>query len=228
MNNIRAICFDLDDTLWDMRPVIPRAEKLLYEWFAANYPRVVAAYTPAELRAVRLAANEQWPELRHDLAELRTRVLRQIAATAGYDETMVAEAFAVFIQARNDVVVYADVVPTLEKLAQTYSLLALSNGNADLEKIGIAGYFSDICSASELGVAKPDQRFFVAAAARWDFSLDEMLHVGDHPENDIAAAQRAGMTTVWMNRAAAPWPLTDCSPDYEVADLHGLESLLLS
>jgi len=226
MKKIRAICFDLDDTLWDMRPVIPRAEKRLYKWFAANYPQVTAMYTPAELNAVRVSANKQWPELRHDLTELRTRILRQVAATAGYDETMVVEAFEVFIEARNDVEVYTDVVPGLTRLAEDYCLYALSNGNADLEKIGLSRYFSASFSASELGVAKPDGRFFVTAAARCNASLDEMLHVGDHPENDIVAAQQVGMSAVWLNRAAVRWPLAGSQPDYEVTDLSGLERLM--
>ena len=226
MKKIRAICFDLDDTLWDMRPVIPRAEKRLYDWFAANYPQVTAMYTPAELSELRLSANKQWPELRHDLTELRTRILRQVAAAAGYDETMVAEAFEVFIEARNDVEVYADVVPGLTRLAEDYCLCALSNGNADLEKIGLSGYFSASFSARELGVAKPDERFFVTAAARCSFNLDEMLHVGDHPENDIVAAQQAGMSAVWLNRAAVRWPLAGSRPDYEITDLSGLERLM--
>ena len=226
MKKIRAICFDLDDTLWDMRRVIPRAEKRLYDWFATNYPQVTAMYTPAELNEARVSANEQWPELRHDLTELRTRILRQIAATAGYDETMVVEAFQVFIEARNDVEVYADVVPGLTRLAEDYSLYALSNGNADLEKIGLSRYFSASYSASELGVAKPDGRFFVTVAARCNFSLDEMLHVGDHPENDIVAAQQVGMSAVWLNRTAVRWPLAVSQPEYEISDLSGLERLM--
>jgi 2-haloalkanoic acid dehalogenase type II len=228
MKKILAICFDLDDTLWDMRPVIPRAEKMLYDWFAANYPRVTAAYTPADIRALRVAAGKQWPELRHDLTELRTRLLRQIAAATGYDETMVTGAYEVFIAARNDVEVYADVEPVLSRLAGTHRLFALSNGNADLNKIGLAGYFEGIYSARELGVAKPDEQFFVAAAERCDFGLDEMLHVGDHPENDILAAQRVGMPAVWLNRSATRWPLAGRQPDYEVADLIGLERLMQS
>jgi 2-haloalkanoic acid dehalogenase type II len=226
MKKIRAICFDLDDTLWDMQPVIPRAEQLLYEWFAANYPRVVSTYTPDEIRELRLAANEEWPELRHDLTELRVRILRQIAVTTGYDETMVAGAFEVFIQARNDVTVYSDVVPVLMKLAETYRLVALSNGNADLVKIGIAEYFAGIFSASDMGVAKPDGRFFIEAAARCNLNMDEMLHVGDHPENDILAAQKMGMSAVWVNRLDIHWPKPDCSPDYEITDLNGLVRLM--
>ena len=228
MKKIRAICFDLDDTLWDMRPVIPRAEQLLYEWFAANYPRVVAAYTPDDMRALRLAANKQWPELRHNLTELRIRMLGQIAATTGYDKTMVTGAFEVFLQARNDVTVYADVVPVLTTLASSHKLFALSNGNADLKKIGLAKYFSGIFYAIDMGVAKPDGKFFVAAAAHCNFRLEEMLHVGDHPENDIVAAQKIGMSAVWVNRADVRWPKTDCLPDYEVADLHGLVCLMQS
>jgi len=226
VNNLHAICFDLDDTLWDMRPVIQRAEQQLYDWYTQNYPRVTELYTPAALRRSRMQATERWPELGHDLTELRMRLLRQLAAEAGYPEAMADEAFAVFIAARNDVTLYADVVPVLERLAGRYRLYALSNGNADLEKIGIAGLFAGVFTARQMGVAKPDSRFFTEAAVRCDESAADLLHVGDHPENDIVAARRTGMRAVWLNRLGTEWPFADHRPDEEIASLHELAELL--
>jgi len=226
MRNLRVICFDLDDTLWDLSPVIERAEQLLYQWLGEYYPRVTAAYSAADLRRVRMLAVSRWPELQHDLSELRIRMLRQIADATGYDEEMVTGAYSVFIDARNNVQLYEDVVPVLQQLSTTHKLVALSNGNADLRRIGIAKFFNFVYSARDLGVAKPDRRFFLGAAERCNSQPQQMLHVGDHPENDIAAARYMGMHTVWINRTGAKWPLTDTRPHYEIENLHQLQQLL--
>jgi FMN hydrolase / 5-amino-6-(5-phospho-D-ribitylamino)uracil phosphatase len=226
MRSLRVICFDLDDTLWNLAPVIEHAEQLLYLWLDEYYPRVTAAYSPADLSRLRMLAASRWPELQHDLSELRLRTLRQIAEATGYDEQMVAGAYAVFFDARNNVQLYDDVVPVLQQLSASYRLIALSNGNADLRRIGIADLFDSVYSARDLGVAKPDSRFFMSAAERCNAEPHEMLHVGDHPENDIAAARYIGMKTVWINRAGVKWPLPDTQPHYEIKNLTQLQQLL--
>jgi 2-haloalkanoic acid dehalogenase type II len=226
LKNLRAICFDLDDTLWDMAPVIPRAEQRLYDWYAENYPRVIEHYSPRQIRHLRLAASKRWPELRHDLTELRLRILREIAVTTGYDEQMASAAFDVFFAARNDVTLYEDVVPVLQQLGESFALYALSNGNADLQAIGIAAHFAGIYTAREMGVAKPDLRFFTEAARRCGLPVEEMLHVGDHPENDVVAARRSGMPAVWLNRTGADWSHSADQPDATVTNLHELVAVL--
>ncbi len=228
MRHIRAICFDLDDTLWDMAPVIPRAERHLYRWFASHYPRVTAVYTPERLHTVRHEVGEQHPELRHDLSALRLKMLRQVFREAGYDDAPAAEAFAVFQQARNDVALFADVVPALAALAPTHRLFALTNGNASLEAIGLSRWFEGVITARELGVAKPEPAFFSGALQQAGLAPGETLHVGDHPENDIRAAQAAGLTTVWLNRKGHDWALGDSRPDHELRDLQQLPALLRS
>ena len=226
MRNLRVICFDLDDTLWNIAPVIERAEQLLYQWLDEHYPRVTAAYSAADLSRLRMQAVSRWPEFQHDLSELRLRTLRHIADATGYDEEMVTGAYAIFFDARNNVQLYDDALPVLEQLRATHTLIALSNGNADLRRIGIAELFAAAYSASDIGVAKPDKNFFLTAAERCNLQPQQMLHVGDHPENDIAAARDAGMQTVWINRAGAEWPLTDTRPHYEIKNLNQLQQLL--
>ena len=226
MRHIRAICFDLDDTLWDLAPVIPRAERRLHRWFAEHYPRITKVYTVERLHALRREIGAQYPELRHDLTELRLRMLRQVFVEAGYDEAPAADAFAVFQQARNDVELFADVLPALEALSANYRLYAFSNGNASLDAIGIARWFDGAFTARELGVAKPDTAFFVSALEQAGEEPGASLHVGDHPENDIVAAQRAGMTTLWLNRKGAEWPAEHGGPHHELPGLEELPELL--
>lgn len=226
MQHIRAVCFDLDDTLWDMAPVIPRAERMLHEWFAAHYPRVTEIYSRERLHQLRIDYATRYPELRHDLTTLRLRMLRQVFRDAGYDEAAAEDAFAVFDAGRNAVTLFEDVMPALQAVAATHELYAFTNGNARLEVIGIAHMFAGIMTARELGVAKPDTRFFRAALEQAGVDPGVALHVGDHPQNDIQAASAAGMTTLWLNRKGAEWGLEDCQPDHELQGLDQLPGLL--
>jgi len=226
MQHITAIYFDLDDTLWDMELVIPRAEQHLYAWFVEHYPRVADTYTPEQLHRLRQRIGQRHPELRHDLSTLRMKMLRQILVGAGYDEAPAEQAFCVFQEARNRVRLYDDVVPALQRLAKTHRLFALTNGNASLQAIGISEWFEACVTARELGVAKPDPQFFAKALDQTGLHAREVLHVGDHPENDIQAASRVSMPTLWLNRKSTAWPLPDCSPDHELPNLRPLADML--
>jgi putative hydrolase of the HAD superfamily len=82
-------------------------------------------------------------------------VLAKIAVDSGYTEELVEPAFAVFDRARNDVELYPDVMPGLELLAGDFVLVAVTNGNANLETIGIRHLFHDVVAAAEAGCSKP-------------------------------------------------------------------------
>ncbi len=226
MQHIKAIFFDLDDTLWDMEFVIPHAEQHLYAWFEQHYPRVVEKYTPERLHRLRREVGDRYPELRHDLSRLRMTMLSEVFERSGYPGSLASEAFTVFQEARNRVSLFDDVLPVLEALGNTHRLFALTNGNASLRAIGIDHLFAGMLTARELGVAKPAASFFQRALAQTEARANEALHVGDHPENDIRAAAAAGLTTLWLNRRNAAWSLQDCTPDYEATDLHSLPDLL--
>jgi len=225
MKNIAAICFDLDDTLWDLAPVIPRAEEALFDWYEQHYPRVTGLYSPEQIVRLRQDVARRFPELIHDLTELRLRTLRTVAKEAGYPEDMAAEAFAVFQEARNQVDLFADVLPGISRLGERFRIVTLSNGNADLAAIGIRGLFEAAFSAREIGFAKPDIRIFQTVCERLELSPDAVAHVGDHPENDIVAARQAGMHTVWVNRKNSAWPSAHDDPDHVVSCLEELADL---
>ncbi|MGI9292292.1 MAG: HAD family hydrolase [Gammaproteobacteria bacterium] len=222
MKNISVICFDLDDTFWDLAPVIPKAEQALYEWYASHYPRVTELYTIENIRKLREAMPGSFPELAHDLTALRMKALQVIAGNASYPESMAEEAFLVFDEVRNNVELYADVVPGLKRLGKSFRLVTLSNGNADLNVIGIDKYFETSFSARQLGYAKPDAMIFQCLCEQMEVSPQSVAHVGDHPENDIFAASQAGMRTIWVNREGGAWTLKHSSPDHTVGCIEEL------
>ena len=209
MNDIRTITLDLDDTLWDITPVIRRAESRLREWLGERFPRIVDI---VELRAQVVA---EFEERSHDLTFIRQQVLARMGIAAGYGDDFVGEAFAVFDTERNTLELFPEVRPALESLARRYTLVAVTNGNARLDRIGIDHLFQAVVSARSAGAAKPARPIFDAA-----------LHVGDHPEFDVEGARAAGLRAVWLNRNGHEWPGGLTPPERTISNLRELDELL--
>src|SRR5262245_35339526 len=129
-DTLRAVAFDLDNTLWDVDPVIVRAEELWMEWLRENCPRITERLSLEDMRAARWALAEREPHNAHDLTYLRIASLAQHARECGYDESIAEAAFEIFITARNELELFPDVCAGLERLRARYALATLSNGNA--------------------------------------------------------------------------------------------------
>lgn len=226
MKNIRAITLDLDDTLWEIAPVIQRAEAELWKWLSSNHPRIVQRWSSRKLLKLRDAMFDEFPDKAHDFRLLRKLVLERVALDCGYSPEIVEPAFAVFDAERNKVELFPEVLAELQWLAEHFVVIAITNGNANLHTIGIANLFDDIITAVGVGVAKPARPIFDAAIKRAGVLPREVLHVGDHAESDIQGAREAGMRTVWVNRTAARWPEHLQAPDATVDDMTGVRMML--
>ncbi|SFV15680.1 HAD family hydrolase [Pseudoduganella namucuonensis] len=203
MTTVKAILFDLDDTLWPIAPVIAQAEVTLHAWLAEHAPKVAQRFTIEELRARRMALLERQPEFHLDLAKLRRAGLRAAFAHVGEDEAIVEEAMRHFHAARNAVTPYDDVLPGLLKLREKLTLGTVTNGNADLELVGLAHHFKVSLAASHFGRAKPDPAIFLAACEALGVAPAEAVYVGDDLRLDVEGAQKAGLRAVWMNRTGS-------------------------
>lgn len=228
MRALRAIIFDLDNTLWDVGPVILRAEHAMYEYLGRHYPRVTERHDLDSLRDVRARMAMQHKQHRHDFTWLRIEALKFHAAEAGYDEAMAHEVFEVFYRVRNEVVLYEDTKPALERLRAEYRLFAISNGNADVRRIGLGHYFERSLAARDAGMMKPDPRIFQILLEGAGLATDEVVHVGDDPDADVEGARRAGVLPVWLNRDGATWPLESPAPEITIATLGHLPGVLRS
>jgi putative hydrolase of the HAD superfamily len=226
MHDIRTITLDLDDTLWAIDPVMERAERKLRDWLRDNYPRITEMFSPEDMLGLRERIVVESPGRSHDFTFLRRSVLGQLGAAAGYEDSFVDGAMAVFSALRNDVEVFPEVRPALTELRQRYCVVAVTNGNADLDVIGIGDLFHKVISAASTGVAKPAREIFDAAVQAGSAEAHETLHVGDHPEVDVVGALDAGLKSVWVNRNGHDWPDHLQRPDGIVRDVGELLSLL--
>ncbi|MFX1709188.1 HAD family hydrolase [Stutzerimonas stutzeri] len=228
--NIRLITFDLDDTFWESTPAIQSAETALRDWLAAHAPRL-GDFPIEALGAIRRMLVEQEPALRHRISELRRRILQHALQDAGYpaDEAngLAEQAFQVFLDARHEVQIFPDVQPTLEFLANHYTLGVITNGNADVRRLGLTDYFQFTLCAEDLGVGKPDPHPFQQALRLGDARPEQAVHIGDHALDDIAGAQQAGLRAVWFNPKRIAWA-HDYQPDAEIQRLADLPKLLLA
>ncbi|MBS0466604.1 MAG: HAD-IA family hydrolase [Proteobacteria bacterium] len=224
---ISAITIDLDDTLWPVWPAIARAEAALAGWLATHAPATATLFGDAQaLRAIRERMNELRPDLRLDLSALRRESIRMALTQAGDDPRLAEPAFDFFFAERQRVDLFDDALETLEFLAARYPVVALSNGNADVQRIGIGRYFKASLSATLLGVAKPDARIFHAAARVAGVDSSAVLHVGDDALLDARGALDAGMQAAWLNTAGADWPHEGAAPHATLPSLSALCRLL--
>jgi putative hydrolase of the HAD superfamily len=122
---------------------------------------------------------------------------------------------------------FAEVHPTLEALANRFQLGVITNGNADVRRLGLADYFQFALCAEELGVGKPDPEPFQEALRRAGIAAEHAVHIGDHPSDDIAGAQAAGLRAIWFNPQGKAWE-ADNTPDGQIRSLAELPALLHS
>ena len=224
LSDIRAIAFDLDNTLWAVDPVLERAEQCLAAWLQEHCPRL--ALSREQMRAAREQLARREPHNAHDLSYLRVATLTAHAREHGYDERVALDAFEVFLAARNVVEIFPDVAPALARLRLRYALASLSNGNADLARIGLDHIFNVSLNAGQIGAAKPHPRCFERLARELALDPGAIAYVGDDPQLDVAAARAAGLRTVWMNRRALTWPRELPPADLTVRDCAQLAAVL--
>lgn len=204
MPRLRAITFDLDNTLWDVRTVIGGAERRLAAWLDAEIPAAAAVYrNGADLMAMRSRLISEQPQMAHDISRLREAILRRVMRQAGHGEAearrLAARAFQVFIEARHDIEFFDGALSALAKLSRRYALGSLTNGNADPKRLKLDRYFSFSFCAADVGASKPAPELFEAALRHTGAAPHEVAHIGDHPIDDIAAAANLGLHTVWFN-----------------------------
>jgi len=227
MSSIRCIAFDLDDTFWDCKSVIDHAEQQLYQWLEAHHPIITQRYTSQELVSARGKFMRKRPELHHDLGKLRILWLEELAGSFDLNTDWVNTAFEHFLQARNQVELFPNVETALQQLSKQYKLGVITNGNAEIDRVGLSHLFDFSHSSAAAGVAKPEPLIFQQALTMAEAKPHEMVYVGDDPEKDIIGANHAGLRTIWFNPSHREWREA-VKPDAVMTNFSEIDRLLQS
>jgi putative hydrolase of the HAD superfamily len=226
---VSVITFDLDNTLWDVEPVLLRAERAQQDWLLEHRPGTAETFDHEALFTFKKSVWQRNPHLTHHVSQMRIQMLYELQVAAGYGEDEArggAEAaFAVFLRERQQVELYEKALGVLEQLARRYTLGALTNGNADIYKTDAAEYFDFAFLAEDVGASKPHPDMFQAALEQAGVPAAEIVHVGDDPDHDVRGAREMGMRTVWVNLRGKAWPGGERA-DEEIEDLQQLPAAI--
>ena len=204
---IRLVTFDLDNTLWETDNTIRRAESEMRDRLDLRVPGFSDRFDFRATTALREQVVADTPEIAHDVTRLRKEVLFRAARECGCGDddarAHAEEAFEVFLRARH-VVSYLDgALDLLTTLSPRYTLVSLTNGNADFMRLGLDRYFSFGLTAADVGAMKPHRAMFDAALARTRIPANDAVHIGDQLIDDVRGARDVGMHTIWFNPGGA-------------------------
>lgn len=229
---VQAMSFDLDDTLYDNRPVIRQVEQQAALWLQREHP-VTATQPMAWWKALkmRLAEEDSW--LPHDVTLWRFEQIRQGLIALGYApqqaEQAASEAMEEVMRLRNLVDVPQETHRVMTQLAAQIPLVAITNGNVDAEKIGLSHYFQLVLKAGPDGHAKPYPDLFDKARNFLGLPAHAILHVGDHLVTDVLGAKQNGFQACWYNDQGLSLhatPKAKLLPDVEIHRLSQLNQLI--
>ena len=216
MPKIKLITFDLDDTFWDIKRTIVNAEINSRKWIENRIERKIEWGTIDDFLKIRNELIKDNPALNYDLGLLRKKIIsyhtqKYFRNQKDLDE-FIEEAFMFFLEERHKVKFFDDVITVLEKLSSKYKLGVLTNGNADIKKLGIDHMFEFSLSSMDVKSNKPDQGHFVKAKELSQISFQNTLHVGDHPVNDVYGARKLGINVMWFNLNNLVWDIDGNPP----------------
>lgn len=200
---ITTLSFDLDDTLWDPRPALIAADKAQWLALAERYPHLEDQFTHDHIFGCRKQVIAHAPAIVGDVTALRIEVMYRLLlsldiASAEANESA-REAFKAFMARRNDVILFPQTLAMLETVSHSHTIVAITNGNADVFKTEIGRYFDLSIRADEAGIAKPDRGIFDLAWQKLGCEPHEVVHIGDSIENDVQGAINAGVIPIWYN-----------------------------
>ncbi len=245
---VKAISFDLDDTLYNNRPVMQAIEKKMLTYFADKFSLLLPELSPetkqvfdrrfwAPYRQQAIEANH---ELSHDVVIVRYETYRlgflahNLCAEEAAKEAQAGLDY--FISLRSDFTVPKASHELLASLSKKFPLVAISNGNVDTKALGIAHYFQHIYHAGfqtdgtsteseHLLRQKPAADMFTLVCQQLDILPAELLHVGDCGYADIHGALNAGCQTAWLPHYGVGKALNQL-PHIELSSVSQLNRLL--
>ena len=223
---IKVLSFDLDDTLWPCFPTIKRAEQLLYQWLSDQVPVITQHYDVYQLREKRRLLLNNHSDLAHDLTQLRIKSFEMLANEFELSSDWIKPAFKIFYEARQQVTLFDDVKPVLDELNEEFKLVSLTNGNASTVETGVDHWFDFALNSASVGKLKSEPDIYRQVQKLANIEARQMVHIGDHPLQDISGAKSAGVFAIWLNRENRSWTLESCQPDAVIGSLHELPPLL--
>jgi 2-haloacid dehalogenase len=222
------IMLDADNTLFDFDKAEALSLKATLEYFGVAYDETVnAAYSAINLGL--------WKMYEKKLVAKETILTQRFAELfrllgADIDASRANEVYRKNLETKSHLLPYAEEV--CAELSKRFTLAIATNGVATTQRSRFTGspiskYVKHHIISEEIGIAKPDARFFDAAFAMIGCTdKSGVLMVGDSLSSDIQGAINAGIDCCWFNPKRLPNE-NNLDINYEIADLRELPGMLL-
>ncbi|MEA1993689.1 MAG: HAD family hydrolase [Euryarchaeota archaeon] len=204
MPEIKAVFFDIDNTLFDQ----DRAHKKAIRIIAGRHRDIFDGVSEERLIEVFLEADKIALKEFHNgkvldaiRIDMQRNILKILELNGDFAEEMAQEFYELY-PGLNIPIDNVELVVTTIKVG--YQLGVISNGSRDvqyrkLDALGLRSIFQSITLSEELGIRKPDPRIFWKATEEMDVEPEESLYIGDLYLPDIIGAKSAGMKSCWFN-----------------------------
>lgn len=201
----KAAIFDLDGTLLDRDRSLDFFINNQYDRFYKQLGHIskdqyVQRFIELDARGYR------WKDVVYE------QLIREFNITGISWEIMLNDYVSRF---KDHCVAFPGLLEMLEALQKNgLELAIITNGPGQLQMdsiraLGIERYFNVILVSGIEGIAKPDPRLFEKALSALSIKAHEAVYIGDHPENDVAAAQTVGMKAIWVENPYGHAPNAD-------------------
>lgn len=226
MPALRAIVFDLDDTLYPEQA------------YALSGFRAVAIWAEGNLG---IPEHQGFAELRRLFEDgIRRNAFDCWLENHGLNpDRWVPQMVQVYREHEPQIAPCPEALGVLQRLRQRYHLALVTDGylavqQRKLASLGLSSCFDALVFSDELGreARKPSSRPFEVVLERLGVTGREAVYVADNPTKDFLGARQVGM---WTVRVRAPQglyshlepPSPRHAPHTEVKDLSSLETILV-
>jgi HAD superfamily hydrolase (TIGR01509 family) len=228
--NIKAILFDVDDTIFDRGGAQRKALRLIVREFHDIFAGIdKQTIVDAFLESDRLAMEKFYAG--GSFEETRAARGKEFLKLLGLSEDFADKITEMYVKSYPTIdAPVKGAKSVIIKLAGRFQLGVVSDGFPDtqyrkLRTLGIEDLVDCIVLAGEIGIRKPDPGIFWKAAELLARKPEECLYVGDFYEADVLGAKKAGMQACWFNPDGLR-PSTEVKPDFEISELDEILEIL--
>lgn len=212
---MKALFFDLDNTLYDSKQYFFGAFKEISEYLSKKY-KIPSWEINKKLKSLWQEKTSFYKFLFNDLLD-------------NFDlEKELEEVIQIFNSYNSKLKSYPDTVSTLKALKKKgYKLGIITDGNISrqnrkIERLGIKDFFEVIIFTKEINKSKSSENPFLIAAKKMKILSEEAFYVGDNPAVDFEGAKRAGMKTIRLLKGEFKNKSGNKYIDYEIKKLNEL------
>ncbi|WP_433596551.1 HAD family hydrolase [Lysinibacillus xylanilyticus] len=207
---IQAVIFDLDGTLLDRESSVLSFIEQQYERLKPNLSHILKENYV-----------QRFIELDNHGYVWKDKVYQQLIEEFSIklsQEAMLEDYLQEFKQSCIPFINLHSMLHNLKRQGLKLGMITNGYGQFQLDNIralGIEDVFDVILISEWEGIKKPDAKIFDRALSKLEVSANESIYVGDHPFNDVEAANKVGMMTIWKRKDA--WQSVEA--DYIIENL---------